>query len=205
MAVRYRGTDRVVCCMAGDGAYANGVVLEALNWAAQDQWTNHLAGSYAHGLPIIFFIQNNHYGMTHRTDEEVMGVRHLARRAAGFSEDNMHAEVVNGMDVLAVRDAVRRAAALCRSGDGPVLIEASTYRYYGHSLSDPRNEYRTREEEEAWRAVDPIENLSRQLVATGLLDEAGLDAIRAAAVDRNSRAAKRAAEATDPDPADVLE
>ncbi len=68
----------------------------------------------------------------------------------------MHAEVVNGMDVLAVRDAVRRAAELCRKGKGPVLLEY-TYRYYGHSLSDPRNEYRTREEEAAWKAVDPIE------------------------------------------------
>ena len=87
------------------------MVLESLNWAAQAQWTNHLAGDHAYGLPVIYFIQNNHYGMTHHTDEEVMGVRHLARRAAGFAEDNMHAETVNGMDVLAVRDAMRRAVA----------------------------------------------------------------------------------------------
>ncbi len=147
MAVRYQRSDKVVCCFAGDGAYANGVVLESLNWASQVQWTNFLAGDRAYGLPIIYCIQNNHYGMTHRTDDEVMGVRHLARRAAGFAENNMHAEVVNGMDVLAVRDAVDRAAAICRDGHGPVLIEASTYRYYGHSLSDPRNEYRTRDEE----------------------------------------------------------
>ncbi len=119
MAHRYERSDRVVCCFAGDGAYANGVVLESLNWAAQAQWTNHLAGDRAYGLPVIYFIQNNHYGMTHRTDEEVMGVHHLARRAAGFAEDNMHAETVNGMDVLAVRDAVRRAVALCRAGEGP--------------------------------------------------------------------------------------
>ena len=85
-----------------------------------------------------------------------------------------------------------------------MLIESSTYRYYGHSLSDPRNEYRTREEEEAWRAVDPIENLGRQLVAAGVLDEAGLAAVKAAAAERNAVAAKRAAAATDPDPADVL-
>jgi len=204
MAIRYEQSDRVVCCFAGDGAYANGVVLESLNWAAQDQWTNHLAGNRAHGLPIIFFIQNNHYGMTHRTDEEVMGVRHLARRAAGFAQDNMHAEVVNGMDVLAVRDAVGRAAALCRAGDGPVLIEASTYRYYGHSLSDPRNEYRTREEEAAWRAVDPIERLRRQLVEGEAADEAAVAAVEAGARERNARAAVRASMATDPDPADVL-
>ena len=204
MAIRYEQSDRVVCCFAGDGAYANGVVLESLNWAAQDQWTNHLAGDRAYGLPIIFLIQNNHYGMTHRTDEEVMGVRHLARRAAGFADDNMHAEVVNGMDVLAVRDAVRRAAALCRAGEGPVLLEASTYRYYGHSLSDPRNEYRTREEEAAWRAVDPIDRLERQLVEAGVADEAGIAAVEAGARERNARAAVRASRATDPDPADLL-
>jgi len=204
MAIRYERADRVVCCFAGDGAYANGVVLESLNWAAQDQWTNHLAGDRAHGLPIIFLIQNNHYGMTHRTDEEVMGVRHLARRAAGFADDNMHAEVVNGMDVLAVRDAVHRAAALCRAGEGPVLIEASTYRYYGHSLSDPRNEYRTREEEAAWRAVDPIDRLGRQVVEAGIADAGAVAEVEARARDRNARAAVRASKATDPDPADVL-
>jgi len=204
MAIRYEQADRVVCCFAGDGAYANGVVLESLNWAAQDQWTNHLAGDRAHGLPIIYLIQNNHYGMTHRTDDEVMGVRHLARRAAGFADDNMHAEVVNGMDVLAVRDAVRRAAALCRAGEGPVLIEASTYRYYGHSLSDPRNEYRTREEEASWRAVDPIDRLGRQLVEAGLADEAGVAEVQARVRDRNARAAVRASKATDPDPSEVL-
>ncbi len=204
MAIRYEQRDDVVCCFAGDGAYANGVVLESLNWAAQDQWTNHLAGDRAHGLPIIYLIQNNHYGMTHRTDEEVMGVRHLARRAAGFADDNMHAEVVNGMDVLAVRDAVRRAAALCRAGEGPVLVEASTYRYYGHSLSDPRNEYRTREEEAAWRDVDPIERLKVQLVEAGIADEAAVAAVEVGARERNARAGIRAAGATDPDPADVL-
>jgi len=203
MALRYRGSDKVVCCFAGDGAYANGVVLEALNWAAQAQWTNHYAGDRPYGLPIIYLIQNNHYGMTHRTDDEVMGIRTLARRAAGFADDNMHAEVVNGMDPLAVRDAVGRGAAICRAGQGPVLIEASTYRYYGHSLSDPRNEYRTREEEAAWRAVDPIERLKSQIVASGVADAAAVAAIETAARERTARAATRAAGATDPDPADV--
>jgi 2-oxoisovalerate dehydrogenase E1 component len=205
MAHRYEQSDGVVCCFAGDGAYANGVVLESLNWAAQHQWTNHFAGDRPYGLPIIFFIQNNHYGMTHRTDDEVMGVTHLARRAAGFATDNMHAEVVNGMDVLAVRDAVTRAAALCRAGEGPVLVEASTYRYYGHSLSDPRNEYRTRDEEAAWKAVDPIERLRGQLVEAGLATEAEVAAVVAGAAERNARAAKRAAAATDPDPSSLLD
>ncbi len=203
MAHRYARTDRVVCCFAGDGAYANGVVLESLNWATQAQWTNHLAGDAAYGLPVIYFIQNNHYGMTHHTDEEVMGVRHLAQRAAGFADNLMHAETVNGMDVLAVREAVRRAVELCRSGQGPVLIESSTYRYYGHSLSDPRNEYRTREEEAAWRAIDPIERLKGQLLEAGV-DEAAVAAVESRVKDRNARAAVRASLATDPDPADAL-
>jgi 2-oxoisovalerate dehydrogenase E1 component len=204
MALRYLRRDEVVCCFAGDGAYANGVVLESLNWAAQHQWTNFLAGDRPFGLPLIFLIQNNHYGMTHRTDDEVMGVPWLAQRAAGFAEDVMHAEVVNGMDVLAVRDAVGRAVRLCRAGEGPVLIEASTYRYYGHSLSDPRNEYRTREEEKAWRSVDPIARLSAQVIEAGVADEAGLDEVRRRAGERNARAARRAAAAADPDPDDVL-
>jgi 2-oxoisovalerate dehydrogenase E1 component len=204
MALRYLRSDDVVCCFAGDGAYANGVVLESLNWAAQYQWTNHLAGPHGRGLPIVYLIQNNHYGMTHRTDDEVMGIPWLALRGAGFADDAMHAEVVNGMDALAVRDAVIRAAQRCREGDGPVLIEASTYRYYGHSLSDPGDEYRTRDEEGAWRTVDPIERLAGQLMAAGALDAAGLETLTAEASARNERAARRAAAATDPDPADVL-
>ena len=205
MAHRYEQNSKVVCCFAGDGAYANGVVLESLNWAAQAQWTNHLAADRAHGLPIIFFIQNNHYGMTHHSDDEVMGMPHLARRAAGFASNNMHAETVNGMDVLAVRDAVRRAAEICRAGDGPVLIEASTYRYYGHSLSDPRNEYRTRDEEAAWKAVDAIENLKGQLVVAGVADAAAVTAVELRVRERNARAAIRASRGTDPAPESALD
>jgi 2-oxoisovalerate dehydrogenase E1 component len=203
MAARYEGSDRVVCCFAGDGAYANGVVLESLNWAAQDQWTNHLAQT-PYGLPVIYVIQNNHYGMTHRTDDEVMGIRYLAQRAAGFAENTMHAEVVNGMDVLAVREAMQRAAAICRQGEGPVLLEVSTYRYYGHSLSDPRNEYRTRDEEAAWRAVDPIVRLREQLLAAGISEET-VAAVEQGATARNARAAQRAAASPEPAPEAVLE
>ena len=127
----------VVCSFAGDGAYANGVVLESLNWAAQEQFTGDIART-KYGLPIIYVIVNNHFGMTGRADGEVNGLDYLARRAAGFANNNMHAEVVNGMDVLAVRDAITRAKDIIAKGEGPVLLELDTYRYYGHSLSDPR-------------------------------------------------------------------
>ncbi|MCX7722426.1 MAG: dehydrogenase E1 component subunit alpha/beta [Verrucomicrobiae bacterium] len=204
MAIRYLRQDSVVCCFAGDGAFANGVVLESLNWACQAQFTNELAGEHKFGLPIIYLIVNNQYGMTHRTRNEVMGVDYLARRGAGFANNNMHAEVVNGMDVLAVRDAVRRAARLCREGAGPVLLDVHTYRYWGHSLSDPRIEYRTKEEEAAWKAVDPIETFKKQLLECGVLDRAGIEAIELRVRERNKRAALRAAAAADPDPKDVI-
>ena len=204
IALRYLKSTDVVCCFAGDGAYANGVVLESLNFAAQQQFVNHLAGERKFGPPVIYVIENNLYGMTHRSRDEVMGVRNLARRAAGFADNNMHAEVVNGMDVLAVRDAVLRAAALCRRGQGPVLLDVNTYRYYGHSLSDPRNEYRTREEEAAWKEVDPIKTLKAQLIEAGILDEAGIAALEKKVAERNARAAVRAAQSPDPVPEDVL-
>jgi len=204
MANRYMRLDNVVCCFAGDGAFANGVVLESLNWAAQAQFTNDLAFNHKVGLPIIYLIINNHYGMTHRSDDEVMGIDQMARRAAGFANNNMHAEVVNGMNVLAVRDAVRRAAELCRQGKGPALLDVDTYRYWGHSLSDPRNEYRTKEEEAAWKAVDPIDGFKKELLDAKVLTKAGIETVEARVRDRNVRAAKRASLAADPPAADVI-
>ena len=203
LANRYLERGNVVCCFAGDGAYANGVVLESLNFAAQAQFTNHLA-SRKFGLPIIFLVCNNHYGMTHRSDDEVMGVTHIARRPAGFADNNMHSEIVNGMNVLAVRDAVLRAAKLCRDGKGPVFLDVNCYRYWGHSLSDPRIEYRTKEEEAAWKAIDPIEAYKKELLDARVLDAKSLAAVEKRVVDRNSSSAKRAAAAADPEAKDVL-
>lgn len=196
--------DRVVCSFAGDGAYSNGVVLESLNWAAQDQFTGDKIARTKFGLPVIYCIVNNHFGMTGRADGEVNGVDYLARRAAGFDDDNMHAEVVCGMDVMAVRDAIERAKKIIAQGKGPVLLELDTYRYYGHSLSDPRNEYRTKEEEERWKAVDPVTCFRKRLVDQKVFSAKELDAIEKTVIDRKARAARRAADSADPDPADVI-
>jgi 2-oxoisovalerate dehydrogenase E1 component len=204
MGLRYLQNGGVVCCFAGDGAYCNGVVLESLNWAAQAQFTNEIAGDRRFGVPIVFFVLNNHYAMTGRSDREVTGVSHLAQRAAGFADNRMHAEIINGMDVLATRDAVLRAAQGCREGQGPYFLDVDTYRYFGHSLSDPRNEYRTREEEAAWRAVDPILTFEKQLLECGALDQQGIAAMKKRVRDRNARAAVRAAQAADPLPAEVI-
>ena len=195
---------KVVCAFAGDGAYANGVVLESFNWAAQKQFTNPEFSSINFGLPIIYCLINNHFGMTGRADGEVNGVSPLARRAAGFSDNNMHAEVVNGMDPLAVRDAINRAKELCKNGQGPVMLEFNTYRYFGHSLSDPRTEYRTKEEEALWKEVDPVDTFRKALLDAKAFTVKQLVAIEEKVAERNRRAARRAADAADPDPADVI-
>ena len=201
-SARYFRKGRVVCCFAGDGAYANGAPLEALNMACMAQFTDPRMTRSPFGVPVIYCIVNNLYGMTGRLSE-VMGVEYLAKRGAGFKDDNMQAEVVNGMDVLAVRDAVGRGAGACRKGNGPILRELVTYRYYGHSLSDPRNEYRTKDEESAWKAVDPAATFAAQLLDAKVLGQAQLDELKGRVQARNDRAAVRAAESADPDPRDV--
>ena len=204
MGLRYLHDESVVACFAGDGAFNNGVAMEAMNWACQQQFTNHYAGDHSFGLPLIYVVINNHYGMTHRTDDEITGIARIARRAAGFADNNMHAEVVNGMDALAVREAMRRAIAICKKGQGPVLLDVDCYRYFGHSLSDPRMEYRTKDEEAAWKAVDPIENLKAQIIAAKVLMKDGVAALEERCRNRNARAAKRASEAADPPAEDVI-
>jgi len=204
MSSRYFKTGKVTCCFAGDGAYANGVVLEALNWAAMGQFTDPTYTKNSFGLPIVYAIINNHYGFTGRIDGEVAGVCTVARRAAGFADNNMHAEVVNGMDLLACMDAMRRAAALARSGKGPVMLEFDTYRNYGHSLGDPRNEYRTKDEEAEWKALDPIAQFEKQVLDAGCLSAKKLAELKAKVADRNARMAAKAAWSKDPDPADVI-
>lgn len=201
-SIRYRQTGQVVLCFAGDGAYSNGVVLESLNMSSMAQFTNELAQT-AFGVPIVYVILNNLYGMTGKQRGEVTGLDYLARRAAGFAMNNMHAEVVWGMDVLSVFDAIKQATELARTGQGPVLREVIAYRYHGHSLSDPRNEYRTREEEDAWKPYDPIEGFSQALVEEGIVSQADVKEMRAEVEARNERAAVRAAEAPDPDASEV--
>jgi len=166
MACDKLGNGRIVVCLVGDGAANNGICHEAYNFAAMDQ--------FPRGTPIIYLIENNQYGMTGQQVGEVTGIDHLARRGAGYNSDNMHAEVVNGMDVLAVRDAVSRGAQLCRTGEGPVLLECLTYRYMGHSLSDTGETYRSEREADAWHAQDPISRFSRQLVEGRVATEEGL-------------------------------
>ncbi len=191
------GLDRVVLCFVGDGATNNGIAHEAYNWACQDQ--------FEQGLPVIFLVENNQYGMTGQQVGEVTGIQDLAQRGAGYNEVNMRAEVINGMDVIAVHDAVSRAVALCRAGDGPVLLEAKTYRYMGHSLSDDCTAYRSKAEETAWQNIDPLDHIKRALVQHHVLSDEEVVEHCQAMSKRIERATIWAVDATDPDPADIYD
>lgn len=149
-ADKYLGNDRVTFTYFGDGAANQGQVYEAYNMA--ELWN----------LPVIFVIENNQYAMGTSTQRSTHSPSYWERGAAY----GIRGEEVDGMDVLAVKAAGEKAVAVCRAGDGPYILEIKTYRYRGHSMSDPAK-YRTREEVQEMREKrDAIENV-RQLLLTG--------------------------------------
>jgi 2-oxoisovalerate dehydrogenase E1 component len=190
-------TGRMVLCLMGDGAANEGIFHECAIMASMAQLER--------GTPIIYLVENNQYCMTGQERFEVTGVDYLAQFGAAYNSAGMNAEVVDGMNVLAVRDAVMRAVETCRDGRGPVLLECQTYRYYGHSLSDSRVKYRSRTEEEAWRARDPIDTYRREVEAAGIMTAAEMDALAQSVQERVHAAATKAAQAADPDPAAIAE
>ncbi len=162
LACRMKGNDRIVACFFGDGAANTGVFHESLNMAAV--WK----------LPVVFVCENNLYGMS-VPFEKAFAIENVADRASAYG---MKGTVVDGMDVLAVKEAMVEISARVRSGEGPELLECKTYRYRGHSRSDPRK-YRTREEEEFWKKKDPIESLKNRMLQAGLISEEEFERIDA--------------------------
>lgn len=159
LSLKLQKVDSVVVCFFGDGAANQGTFHESLNMAAI--WN----------LPIVYICENNLYAMsTHFS--EAFKVSNVAIRAQGYG---MASEICDGQDVLAVRDTVERAVSRARSGL-PSLVECRTYRFRGHSKSDTC-EYRTREEENAWRHRDPILLFGERLKADGTLTEADLESV----------------------------
>ena len=157
-AHKYRGNDRVSVTYFGDGAANQGQVFEAFNMAAL--WK----------LPVIFVIENNQYAMGTSVARST-AIQELYQRGESFGIPGNQAD---GMNVLAVQAAAEAAVAKCRAGDGPALLEMMTYRYRGHSMSDPAK-YRTREEVSKIRQErDPIENVRDQLIVAGFADDEAL-------------------------------
>lgn len=161
---------------AGDGAVGCGPVWESMNFAAMDQF--HTLWEDKGGLPVLFNFVNNGYGMGGQTSGETMGFHVLARIGAGIDPDQMHAERVDGFNVFAVIDAVRRQKALLLKGQGPALLDVVSYRFCGHSTSDA-NPNRTREEIDAWIAQDALADYERQLLENGVMDAKEIEEMKA--------------------------
>jgi pyruvate dehydrogenase E1 component alpha subunit len=148
LAEQYKGTDRIVANFIGDGSVNEGEFHEALNLASV--WK----------LPVIFVCENNLYGMG-TAMRRVSALVEVYKRAEAYGID---AEQVDGMDVLAVHEATSRLAASVRGGEGPAFLEAICFRFRGHSMADAEL-YRTKEEVEHWRKLDPIAQLTNKLIA----------------------------------------
>ena len=170
----------VVVCNIGDGAMACGPVWEGLMMATMGQ-VRTLWGEGFGGMPLIFNINDNFYGMGGQTQGETMGMDMIARIAAGIAPNALHAERVDGYNPLAVIDAYRRKLPVARK-EGPVFLDVITYRISGHSPSDSSS-YRTKEEIDAWEQADSIQSFGRQLVEAGISKKSELDQIHARVVE----------------------
>jgi len=181
LALRMQGKSQVVACFFGDGAVAEGAFHEGVNMAAI--WK----------LPVIFVCENNLYGASTRVDLVMRNTRISDRAVAyGFT-----GETIDGNDLLAVFEATQRAVSQCRSGGGPFLLELLTYRRTGHSRRDPCH-YQPKSERQQWFDRDPIERFAAQLQSDGLLDAAGLEAMKSQAVQRFEAAVEQAKAASPP-------
>ncbi|WP_281242088.1 thiamine pyrophosphate-dependent dehydrogenase E1 component subunit alpha [Lentibacillus persicus] len=164
LTAKMKGLDYVTVCFFGDGATNEGSFHEAVNLASI--WD----------LPVIFVCENNLYGMSGNVNE-MTNVKHIADRAAAYGIPGV---VADGNDIVDMMNKSHDAIERARSGEGPTLIEAKTYRWKGHSKSDAKK-YRTREEENEWKAKDPIKRYREVLIEAGILTEEKAEEIRKSA------------------------
>ena len=187
-ADKYKNNGAICVTYFGDGAANQGQVYESFNMA--ELWK----------LPVVYIVENNQYAMGTSVERSSAETR-LYKRGSSF---NVPGEEVDGMDVEAVHAAGRKAVEYCRSGNGPMILEMKTYRYRGHSMSDPAK-YRTREEVQTVKEKhDPIEHLGQKLIARGI---ATADELKA--IDKEIRlvvntAAEFAIESAEPDPSELF-
>jgi pyruvate dehydrogenase E1 component alpha subunit len=186
-AAKYRGTEQVAVCYFGEAAVNNGAFHEALNMAAL--WK----------LPII--CENNRYGMGTAL-ERASAIYDISERACSYDMAN---EVVDGQDVLIMHAAMERAVQRARAEKLPTLLEVRTYRFMGHSMSDPiHGHYRTKEEVEDQRKRDPIAVWSQRLIAEQLMDEAAVKAMDQSVLEEVNDAYQFADQAPDPEPGELF-
>jgi len=186
-AAKYKNTGQVTICFFGEAAVNQGIFHESLNMA--QLWK----------LPIIYICENNQYGMG-TSQDRAMSTRNIAKKADAFEMAN---EFVDGMDVMAVREATVRAIDRARNESLPTLLEVRAYRYMGHSMSDPGN-YRTRDEIAKYQERDPIVLFKDSLQEAKVLNEKDFVAIEAEAVEATDRALRFADESPLPDLSELL-
>jgi pyruvate dehydrogenase E1 component alpha subunit len=187
-AEKYKGTKNLCMCYFGDGAVRQGALHEAFNMAMT--WK----------LPVIFVVENNGYAMG-TSVERTSNVRELYTIGEAY---DMPSEPVDAMDVEMVHEAVKRAADRARAGDGPTFLEFKTYRFRGHSMSDPQK-YRTKEEVEQWKGRDPLEMVRDRILTNGIATEADLDLIDAKVKEVVEASVKFAEESPYPEPEAAFE
>ncbi|MBP6334360.1 MAG: pyruvate dehydrogenase (acetyl-transferring) E1 component subunit alpha [Bacteroidia bacterium] len=185
-AERYLGTKNVTICYMGDGAVRQGAFHEALNMAMIWQ------------LPVIFIIENNNYAMG-TSVKRTSNVTELYK--LGLSYD-IPSEPVDGMSVEAVHDAMEKAVKNARDGKGPYLLEMNTYRYKGHSMSDPAK-YRTKDEVESFKAKDPVEMVLKTIQEKKYASEKEIEAIQMKVKDIVEDSVTFAEESKYPDPSEL--
>ncbi len=188
LASQVLGEDAATIVGFGEGASSKGDFHEAVNFAA------------IHKLPVIFYCENNRYAISVPQIKQ-MAIENVADRAPAYG---IAGEVVDGQNVEAVYDAVRRAAERARSGEGPTLLEAKTYRIVPHSSDDDDRRYRAREEVSEWKQRDPILLLKQALIERGLWDEERDEALRQEVLEEINAAQREAEAAPDPAPEDAL-
>jgi pyruvate dehydrogenase E1 component alpha subunit len=185
-ASKYKETDQVTLCFFGEAAVNQGAFHESLNLA--QLWK----------LPCIYICENNQYGMG-TSLARAMSLQNVAEKACAYS---MESEFVDGMDVLAMRRATQRAIKRARENHLPTLIEARTYRYMGHSMSDPGN-YRTRAEIEKHQERDPIKVFTATLKDNGILTDKDVADFEAQVKEQVERSVRFAEESLEPDPSEL--
>ncbi len=185
-ASKYKGTDQVTLCYFGEAAVNQGAFHESLNMA--QLWK----------VPCIYFCENNQYGMG-TSQQRAMSLQDVAQKACAYE---IASEFVDGMDVLAVREATERAVERARKDSLPSLIEVRTYRFMGHSMSDPGN-YRTRDEIERYQERDPIKVFAETLKEEKIIDDAKLEEMDKAIRETVDHAVRFADESPEPAPEEL--
>ena len=183
LASQYRKEDSVTVVYFGDGATNQGTFHETMNLASV--WK----------LPMVFFLENNFYGMGTSVERIRTNGKSFSNLAEGYG---IPSTVVDGMDVLAVKETTKEVVDKVRNGNGPALIEATTFRFQGHSMADPAK-YRESSEVDEWKKKDPVESFPEYLLSKNIASQAEIDEVKKIVNDEMESAVKFATESNEPD------